>query len=479
MGALRDRGRKEPSLVRMTRGVDLGAGRGVPFGRGRDFTKGGIVRNLFALSWPMIVANSVNMIGPTVDMIWVGRLGSSDIAAVGVAGIAVMLVNSTLMGLFTGLRAMVSRFIGADDEKTAIYVAQQALIIGAASSVLFAVVGIFFAESILGLVGVAPDVMSEGAMYLRIQFVGMVAMSFRMMTDGTMQASGDVMAPMKIAVAFRVLHVVLSPVLIFGLWVFPRLGVSGAAVTNVISQSLGTGLSFWILFSGRSRLRLTLKGLRVDPLMIWRIVRIGLPASVMGMQMNLGQFILMRFVAPFGTMAVAAHTLNQRIEMILFMPAWGVGMAAGVLTGQNLGARQVDRAVKGGWIASALVEGFAVVCATAILLWAEAIVHIFSSDPELVPVAATFLRIAVAGYLVMGLVGVLQQCISGAGDTLIPMLVSIGAIWLLQIPLAYYLPQNTSLGVYGVRWAIVAGSILSAIAYTAYFRGGRWKRKEV
>jgi putative MATE family efflux protein len=463
----------------MNQELDMPMRRGMPFGRGRDFTKGNIVRALFALSWPMIIANRVNMIGPTVDMIWVGRLGAAAIAGVGVAGIAVMLVQSGLMGLFMGLRAMVARFIGANDEKQANYVAQQALVVGVVSSVILAAVGVFFSEDILNLVGVAPDVIAEGATYLRVLFIGMVAMSFRMMTDGVMQASGDAITPMKIAIVFRALHVVLSPVLIFGLWIFPKMGVTGAAMTNIVSQSLGTALSFWFLFSGRSRLRLTLKGLRVDFRMIWRIVRIGLPASVMGIQMNLGQFVLMRFVAPFGTLAVAAHTLNQRIEMILFMPAWGLGMAAGVLTGQNLGAHQPERAVKSGWIASALVEAFSFVCAAAILLWAEGIVHIFSSDPDLVPVAASFLRIAVAGYLVMGMVGVLQQCISGSGDTLIPMLVSIGVMWLVQIPLAYYLPQKTDLGVYGIRWAIAAGSIISAIAYTAYYRTGRWKRKEV
>ena len=463
----------------MNRNVNTGARGGPSLGPARDLTEGGIVRNLFSLSWPMIVANSVNMIGPTVDMIWVGRLGPTAIASVGVAGIAVMLAMSALMGLFTGLRAMIARFVGADDERQAIYVAQQALIIGAVSSAVLALVGIFFAESILGLVGVAPDVMAEGAVYLRVQFIGMFAMSFRMMTDGTMQASGDAMTPMKIAVLFRLLHVVLSPVLIFGLWIFPRMGVTGAAATNVVSQTLGTGLSFWFLTSGRSRLRLTLRGLRVDLGMIWRIVKIGIPASVMGMQRTLGEFWLMRFVAPFGTIAVAAHTLNQRVEMILFMPAWGVGMAAGVLIGQNLGAQKPDRAVKSGWLATALVQGFAFLSCALILLWAEHIVGVFSNDPELIPVASEFLRIATAGYIVMGLVGVLQQCISGAGDTFFPMIVSLVAIWALQMPMAYFLPHIASIGVYGVRWAIVAGYLVAGAAYTVYYIMGRWKHKEV
>jgi len=448
-------------------------------GMGRDWTKGSITRNLLSLSWPMIVSNSLNMIGPTVDMIWVGRLGAADIAAVGVAGIAVMLVQSALMGLFMGLRAMVARFIGAGDEDSANRVAQQALVVGAVSSIILAIIGIFFAEGILTLVGLAPDVIELGAAYLRIQFIGMVAMSFRMMTDGTMQASGDTMTPMKIAFAFRLLHVALSPFLIFGWWLFPRLGVSGAALTNVISQSLGTGLGFWILMTGRSRLRLSFKRFRIDPGIIWRMIRVGIPASVMGMQTNMGQFILMSVIAPFGTLAVAAHTLNQRIEMFLFMPAWGLGMAAGVLVGQNLGAQQPARAERSGWLAAAIVEGFFVICSTAILIWAEAFVHIFSSNPGVVSFGATFLRIATAGYIVMGLTAVLQQCISGSGDTIPPMLVSIATMWLIQLPLAYFLSHFTTIGVYGVRWAIVAGTLVGAGVYIIYFRSGRWKRKVV
>ena len=165
--------------------------------------------------------------------------------------------------------------------------------------------------------------------------------------------------------------------------------------------------------------------------------------------------------------------------MILFMPAWGVGMAAGVLIGQNLGAQKPDRAVKSGWLATALVQGFAFLSCAVILLWAEHIVGVFSNDPELIPVASEFLRIATAGYIVMGLVGVLQQCISGAGDTFFPMIVSLVAIWALQMPMAYFLPHIASIGVYGVRWAIVAGYLVAGAAYTVYYIMGRWKHKEV
>jgi putative MATE family efflux protein len=398
---------------------------------------------------------------------------------VGVTGTAVMLAQSGLMGLFTGMRAMIARFIGAGDEKQANHIAQQAIVVGAVSSIILAVIGMFFSEKILELVGVNQDVIDEGATYMRIQFVGMTAMAFRSMAEGVMQASGDAATPMKIAVGFRIVHVVVSPMLIFGLWIFPRMGINGAAWTNVISQSLGTILAFWFLMSGRSRLKLSLKDFRLDLPAIWRIVRIGIPASVMGMEQNLRGFIFIKFMAPFGTLAVAAHSLLGRIEMILFMPAFGIGMAAGVLTGQNLGANRPDRAEKSGWLAAGIIEAFIFIVCIFLIIWAEVAVRVFTSDPELIALSATYVRIAVAGYVIMGFGAVFQNCITSAGDTVLPMVFSLITGWVIQLPLAYFLPKINDIGVYGVRWALVIPIAISAIAYTIYFRMGRWKLKEV
>ena len=263
------------------------------------------------------------------------------------------------------------------------------------------------------------------------------------------------------------------------LWDATRLGVSGAALTNFISQSLGTALGLWVLFSGRSRLRLTLRDFHLDLSIIWRILKIGIPASIMTMERTFGNLVLMWFMAPFGTLAVAAHTLIQRVQAVFRMPCMGLGHGAGVLVGQNLGAHQPERAEKSGWLAAGLAEGFTLTASVVILLWAEGIISIFNAEPGVVELASTFLRIQAAGYLVMGLYFVLQNCISGAGDTLPPMLVTLLNFWLVQIPLAFFLPKVTNLGVYGVRWAIVAGLVVGAIAYTTYFRQGRWKRKKV
>lgn len=228
---------------------------GVPPRRGarfeRDWTKGGIIGNLFSLGWPMMVGGSLNMLGPTIDMIWVGKLGAAAIAGVGVAGMIVMLANSMMMGLYQGLRAMVARFIGAGNPRGANHVTQQALVIGLTYSIVMAATGIFLAKPIMILMGVGADVVDQGVPYLRINFVGMVTMSLRMAGEAAMQASGDSKKPMWVAVFFRLFHVALCPFLVFGWWLFPRLGVSGAALTNVFSQGIGAAIGLWFLFSGR------------------------------------------------------------------------------------------------------------------------------------------------------------------------------------------------------------------------------------
>jgi putative MATE family efflux protein len=426
-----------------------------------------------------MVGNTFNMLGPTIDMIWVGKLGSTSIAAVGISGMAVMLTQTLMMGIFGGLRAIVARSVGEGDKETANHAAQQAFVISTAFSLVIAVIGIFFAEQILGLFGVSPDVISEGAAYMRIQFVGMITLAMRFMTEATMQASGDVTTPMKIAVIFRIFHVALCPFLVFGWGFFPAMGVKGAALTNVFSQGLGTAIGLWFLINGRTRLRLSFKNFRVDPGMIWRLFSIGFPASVMGIQRNMGQFLLIRLIASYGTIAMAAHTLGQRVDMFIFMPGGGIGMAAGVLAGQNLGANQPDRAEKSGWLAALMTEAIMAAFSVVILVWAEPIVRIFNSQPELVEVAARFLRIAATGYFIMGLPAVLMQCIAGVGDTVPPMVWSMVTLWLVLLPLAYFLPQLTGIGVYAIRWAQVAEIAVMAVGFTIYFRSGRWKRKKV
>ncbi len=445
----------------------------------RDWTKGSIIGNLWSLSWPMLISNSINALGPTIDLMWVGKLGSNSIAGVGVSGLVVAVAYSIIMGLSTGTTAMVARFVGAKDEKIANRAAQQAFVIGVAFSLFMALVGIAFAEPILTVLGVDAAVVAEGANYLRIQLVGIVTLTTLQIAQGIMQASGDSVNPLKISITYRLLQVGLCPALIFGWSFFPELGVKGAALSNVITQGLGGAIALWFLFSGRTRITVTLKGFNFDSNLIWRMVKIGLPASTMLMVITFTELILVRFITPFGTSAVAAQSLAQRIDQFVQNLSGGLGIAAGVLGGQNLGAGHPERASRTAWLAVGLANGISMICSLIIWFQIESILYIFNSDPTLVNIAATFLRIQIVGYLVWGLVVALSLFLNGVGDTLVTMLTNLITMFGVQLTLAYFLPQVTSLGVYGVRWAIVTGVLMRAIIYPTYVKLGRWKRKKV
>ena len=164
---------------------------------------------------------------------------------------------------------------------------------------------------------------------------------------------------------------------------------------------------------------------------------------------------------------------------MLFLPNFGLSLGAGVLVGQNLGAREPGRAQRTGWTAAGLAGGLSFTLAVAVLVWANSIARVFVTDPQTVALTATFLRIAAVAIMVSGVSSALQQSINGAGDTMIPMIVGVLTVWALQIPLAFLLPRFTSLGVFGVRWAMVSTYAAGALIYMAYFKSGRWKRTQV
>jgi putative MATE family efflux protein len=390
-----------------------------------------------------------------------------------------MLINALGIGIFMGLRAMVARFIGAKDNNTAVHVAQQAFVLALIFSIVMVFVGIFLSESILKLLGTPPGVIAIGEPYLRIELVGQTTALFRIITDSSMQAAGDSRNPMKIALFYRTLHFALCPLLIFGWGFIPGFGVNGAAYTGVASQGIGMFIGLWLLISGRTRIRFTFGGFRLDFSVMWRLIKIGIPAALMGLQSQLGTLILVRVITSFGTLALAAYTIAQRLDIMLLMPIWGLGMGAGVLVGQNLGAGQPQRAEKSGWIALGISEIFLVAFAIFLAIWPEPIIRIFSSDPSLTEVAAPFLRIAAVSFAIYGFTNVIQSCINGAGDTVFPLIISAVSVWAIQVPLSIFLSNIDSLNIYGVRWAIAASTILASIALFIYFRAGRWKKKNV
>jgi putative MATE family efflux protein len=445
----------------------------------RDWTQGNLFKNLLLFSWPMTVSQLLMSLGPTIDMIWVGKLGDLAVAAVGVSGVVVQLAMSVMMGFTMGMLALISRAIGANDMQGANRVAQQAVVLTAFNAVVMALVGIFFGEHIIRLVSKDPEIVRLGTAYLRIEFIGGSTIVFRMMMDTIMQSSGDTYNPMWNAFIYRAFHIVLCPMLVFGLWIFPELGVRGAAFSSVIAQSIGVFLGLRVLLSDRSRLKITFKDFKLDFGILWRIVRVGFPASIAGIQRGLSQFLIQIFIGPFGQVALAAHVIAQRIEMFLLMPAMSFGGGAGVMVGQNLGAKKPERAEKSAWIAVWFVEAILVVVGIVVFIWTGPVVRIFNSEAAVVLTTTQFIRIAIAGWVFMGFGFVLMNCLQSAGDTTASLIIQIIATWVVGILPCWLLPKYTDWGISSIRWAMTANVSVMAIANIIYFRTGRWKTRRV
>ncbi len=484
--------RPAPEVAEVDRGARRARGARVE----RDLTTGSIPKNLWFLAWPQMVSGSLQ----TLDTIWALILagqgfGTRGIASLGAAQSWSQLVMTARMGLDTSTRAMVSRAVGAGDLALANHAAVQSFTLSGGISLLAATLGVLFTEALLRMLGVSEGVIAQGAGYMRWQFVASATMAFAFMSGSVLQASGDTLTPMKAQVATRVLNVVLSPLLMFGWGFFPEMGLAGAAVGNAIAQLAGVGMNFRALFTGTSRLHLTVHGYRTDWRLLRRMVGIGAPASVTGMERALAQLILVGLVTPFGDTALAAYSLSSRVQMIANMGSMGVGQASGIMVGQNLGANEPQRAktaVK--WalgyvlLANAIVLGIIVAFPTLFL-------SIFSRDAELVVTAKNWLYIQAIGFLVMGAGMVFMQSFNTAGDTMVPMLVTLVSIWGVQQPLAIMLsgaatnwsifgwavpvPTLLNLGEYGIAWAIVLAMGVRLLIYFPYFIWGPWTKKQV
>ncbi len=473
------------SAAELLENVDMGRGRGGGGRRrstyaDRDFTTGSIPRNLWFLAWPQMIEGVLNVVDQMADLFWAGRgFGSRAIAGIGVAQTYTGMAMTGRMGIDTAMRAMVSRAVGAGDVALANHVALQAFTLSGAFSLLMVFVGVFLTEPLLRLLGVSDAVISQGAMYMRVQFIGQGTTAFRMMSGAALQASGDTLTPMKATAVTRVAHIALAPLLAFGWWFFPNFGLTGLAVANVLAQFLGVVMNFFALFRGTSRLHLTLKGYRMDLPLLWRIAKLGAPASVNSLERNLAQLVMVRLVAPFGDVALAAFSLTRRVEMFANLGSQGLGQASGIIVGQNLGAGRPERAKQTVLWATGYVMAVKSVFGAVIFAFPFFFLSIFNQEPELLSVATVWLRIQVAGYLAMGVGQVAMQSFQTAGDTLVPMIVTLFSMYGVEVPLALVLTSWTDLGQFGVAWAIVAAMLVRPLIYIPYFFWGPWTKKQV
>ncbi|MBI4299108.1 MAG: MATE family efflux transporter [Chloroflexi bacterium] len=447
----------------------------------RDLTTGSIPKNLAHLAWPQIGEGVLRVLDQLIDLVWAGRLpgGFRAIAGVGVGQTFTQFGMMARMGLDNATRAMISRAVGTGNIPLANHIALQGLTLTAIYSLLMIATGLFLTEVFLRLIGASAAVQAETAMYMRVQFVGVAAMSYAHASAEALQASGEVIIPFKASTVARVLHIILSPFLIFGWWWFPDLGLPGAAWANLIGQLAGGAINFYALFTGKSRLHLTLRGYRVDYPVLGRILKIGVPASMTGMERAVAQLVLLGLAARFGDVALAAYALTRRAEMLTNFGTMGLGKASGILVGQNLGARRPDRARQS--VVWGLVYAIAMqlVLGGLLFVFVVTVVTLFTKEADVVALASVWFRIQVIASVFLAIHMVFMQSFNTAGDTLAPMVITLVAVWGVELPLAWLFSRSLGMGPLGIGYAAIVGMGIRAVFYVPYFFWGRWLRIKV
>jgi putative MATE family efflux protein len=275
------------------------------------------------------------------------------------------------------------------------------------------------------------------------------------------------------------INIVLDPALIRGWGPLPEMGIQGAAVATNIGRGLGVAMQLWVLLRGAKHIRVLGSQIRLRAALMGRLVRTSLG--------GIGQFAiatsswigLVRIVSEFGSEALAGYTIAVRIIVFTILPSWGLSNAAATLVGQNLGARQPERAERSVWTTGLVNMAFLALVSLAYIVFPEALVRIFTAEPAVVEAGAECLRIVSYGYLVYAWGLVMPQAFNGAGDTLTPTKINFFCFWLLEIPLAYLLAIELGAGESGVYWAIVVAESAAAIVAIWLFRRGKWKETRV
>ncbi len=440
-----------------------------------DFTVGPIGRALGLLAIPMMLEMVMESVFAIVDIAFVSRLGTDAVAAVGITEALVTVLYAVAIGFGMAVTAMVSRRIGEREPDEAAEVTGQAILLGAAMSVIVGAIGILFAEDMLRLMGASESVVEVGTGFATVLIGGSVSIVYLFVLNAAFRGAGDATVALRSLWLANGINIVLDPCLIFGLGPFPEMGVTGAAVATTIGRGSGVLYQLWYLAGGRGRLSFHARHLRFRPALSLRLVRISLGGIGQFLVSTSSWILLMRIVAIYGSPAVAAYTIALRIFEFVYLPAWGLGNAAATLVGQNLGAGKPERAEKSAWKAAQYNAVFLTIVGVGMIAFAPWLTSLFSSDPEVMRWGTSCLRILGIGFPMYAVGGILVQAFNGAGDTYTPVVLNLICFWAVQIPLAWWLATSLGLGPDGVFWAIVVAESLLTILGIIVFRMGRWK----
>lgn len=447
-------------------------------GTDEDFTSGSLNRAVFLLAIPMVLEMAGESLFVVVDAFFVGRLGPSALAALGLTETFLMIVYSVAAGVAMSTTALVARRVGEKDPDGAARSAVQAIILGLSIAAVLGTTGAIAAPWLLRAMGGDAETIAIGVPFARIQLGGMVVIILLFINNAIYRGAGDATMAMRSVWLANGINIVLDPMLIFGIGFFPELGLTGAAVATTTGRGIGVLYQLWSLSRG-DRIRVRREHLKVDRAIILNLLRVSRGGVGQMLVSQVSYIGSIRILATFGAVVLAGYVLAIRIVMFVILPAWGLANAAATLVGQNLGAGRPDRSERAVYVTGVWNMAFMTVITIVFVTFAPAIMSIFAPDPETHAVGTRALRIISYGYVFYAWGMVTIQAFNGAGDTSTPTWINIGVFWFFQLPLAYVLAIILDVGPDGVFWSFAIAYSLSAMVGLAIFRRGRWKEKVV
>lgn len=440
----------------------------------RDYTTGSISDAVILLSIPMILELSLESVFAIVDMFFVSKIGANAIATVGLTEAIATILYSLAIGLSTGATAIVARRTGEKNPKAAAEAGAQSILIALFISMIISYVGLMYPDQLLSWMGAAPEVVADGAIFTQILIGGNAVIFLIFLINGIFRGAGNAAMAMKSLWLASAINIILCPIAIH-FW-----GLKGAAIATVIGRGTGVLYQCYHLFRSESSMRFRLNDFKPNWPIIKSILEISWPASLQFIIGSGSWILLTRLVAETGgTEAAAGYQIAFRNFAFFILPAWGISNAAATLVGQNLGARELDRAEKSVLQTMKLTTVLMGIVTAILVLFAGPIVQFYSNDPKVVAYGTEALRVLGTGFIFYGISMILSQALNGAGDTKTPTRLNILCFWVFQIPIAYYLTKSTGMNTLGSVLTVPLAHVLLTALTWWYFKKGNWKKVQV
>lgn len=459
--------------------------------RGReeiDLLSGSIGTPLFFLSLPLVLTNLFQTAYNLADTFWLGQYSTEALAAISFAWPPVFLLMMLAMGISVAGSVLVAQNTGAGDQREAEIAASQTVTYTTIASLVFGGIAYLVARPFITLLGASPEVVGLASGYLEIVSLGFVFMMVYMVFNSLMRGYGDTLTPMVVMFGTVVLNIVLDPFLIFG-WTlfadapilgaiaFPELGIRGAAYATIFSRAVGLVVGFGIMFGHRWGITIHWRDLRPRIDYLWKILRIGAPASVEGVSRAVSVNLLMFIVGWFPTPVVAAYGIGTRIFTVVFLPGVAVDRSVETMTGQNIGAEKPDRAASAARIAAIFLFAILTVLGAVVWQWATPIASLFTDDLSVIAVATEFMRFVAPTFGFIGVMRAYSGSLRGAGKTLTVAAIAIIMLAVTRFPVAWVAAETV--GETGIWFAYAFSNIAGALVAYLWYQRGTWREKRL